>query len=250
MKTSELKEKKPWKELSAKIEKNNFNLIETNSLDMDNSIIDFFNQSQSDTYKLRTSMLPAHFTGNILESKIVLLASNPGFVEKEVENFYCNSKFIKMRIADLTFTRKNFISNDTERVSESPYWNQKLRWIIDEVSFENTSRNISLLQFNPYHSIKFKEIPKKYFKESNSNNYLPSQNYGFELLRNCIAQGKLIVVLRSKKAWFKAISELREYEKQGKVITVKNKRQPSLSPNNFETENGYNQLITALKISK
>jgi len=247
MKTSELKKKNPWKELSTSIENNNFNLIETHSLEMDNSIIDFFNRSQSDIYKLRTSMLPAHFTGNILESKIVLLASNPGFVEKEVENFYCNPKFIKMRIEDLTFAKKNFISNDIERVSESPYWNQKLRWVIDEIGFENTSKNISLLQFNPYHSIKFKEIPKKYFQESNSNNYLPSQNYGFELLRNCISQGKLIVVLRSKKAWFNAVSELIEYEKKGRVITIKNKRQPTLSPNNFETENGYNQLITALK---
>ena len=79
---------------------------------------------------------------------------------------------------------------------------------------------------------------------------MQSQNYGFELLRNCIEQGKLIVVLRSKKAWFKAVPELVEYENQGKVITIKNKRQPSLSSNNFETENGYNQLITALKTSK
>ena len=66
MKISELKEKNPWKELSKKIETNNFNLIETNSLISDNPIIEFFNQNQTDTYKLKTSMLPAHFTGNIL----------------------------------------------------------------------------------------------------------------------------------------------------------------------------------------
>ena len=167
MKISELKEKNPWRELSEKIEKNDFNLIKTNSLEIDNSIIELFNHSQSDDYKLRTSMLPAHFTGNILESKIVLLASNPGYVEKEVENFYCNPKFIKERIKDLTFSSKSFISNDTERIAESPYWNQKLRWLIDEVGFENTSQNISLLQFNPYHSTRCKEIAKKYFKKSN-----------------------------------------------------------------------------------
>lgn len=247
MKISELKEKNPWKELSKKIETNNFNLIETNSLISDNPIIEFFNQNQTDTYKLKTSMLPAHFTGNILDSKIVLLASNPGYVEKEVENFYCNPKFIKERIADLSFSKKRFISNDTERIAESPYWNQKLRWLIDEVGFEEVSKNISLLQFNPYHSSKFRVIAKKYFEDPNLSNYLPSQNYGFELLRSCIDQEKLIVVLRSKKAWFNAVTELKEYEKQGKVITIKNKRQPSLSPKNFETENGYNQLLTVLK---
>jgi len=246
MKISELKEKNPWKELSEKIKNNNFNLIETNSLEIDNSIIDFFNQNQSDTYKLRTTMLPAHFTGNILKSKIVLLATNPGYVESEVANFYCNPKYIRERIEDLTFTSDNFLINDKNREKESPYWYEKLKCLTKEVEFDKVSNNISLLQFNPYHSTKFREIAKKYFKELNSTNYLQSQNYGFELLRNCIEQGKLIVVLRSKKAWLKAVPELIEYENQGKVITIKNKRQPFLSPNNFETVNGFKQIVKAL----
>jgi hypothetical protein len=50
-----------------------------------------------------------------------------------------------------------------------------------------------------------------------------------------------------KKTWFKAVTDLKEYEKQGKVITIKNKKQPSLSPNNFETVNGFKQLLKALK---
>jgi hypothetical protein len=247
MKISKLIEKNPWKELSKQIVDNNFELIEKHSLIKDDSIIQNFNQKQSDIYKLRTSMLPAHFTGNILNSKIVLLATNPGYVEKEEENFYCNPKFIKERINDLTFKSDNFINDDEERIKESPYWNQKLRWLIEEVGFDKVSKNISLLQFNPYHSIKFREIAKKYFHGLSTENYLHSQNYGFELLKNCIEQDKLIVVLRSKKAWFKAVSELSDYEQKGKVVIIKNKRQPSLSPNNFETENGFNRLVQVLK---
>ena len=52
---------------------------------------------------------------------------------------------------------------------------------------------------------------------------------------------------RDEKRLKETVTELKEYEKQGKVITIKNKRQPSLSPKNFETENGYNQLLTVLK---
>lgn len=248
MKISELQKNNPWKELSEKIEKNFFNLNEENSLDEDKNIIENFNQKQSEIFQLRTSMMPAHFTGNILKSKIVLLATNPGYVEKEVENFYRNPKFIKERIKDLTFSSDSFISDDEERIRESPYWNQKLRWLIDEVGFENVSKNVSLLQFNPYHSIKFREIAKKYFKNTKSTNYLKSQDYGFDLLRNCIDKDKLIVVLRSKKPWFKAVSELKEHERNGKVITIKNKRQPFLSPNNFETENGFDKLVKKLKV--
>lgn len=246
MKNSELIEKNPWKELSNQIVDNGFELLEKNSLERDETIIQAFNQKQSDIYRFRTSMMPAHFTGNILNSKIVLLATNPGYVEKEEENFYCNPKFIKERINDLTFSSSNFISNDKERVKESPYWNQKLRWLIEEVDFDKVSKHISLLQFNPYHSIKFKEVAKKYYKGISTDNYLDSQLYGFELLKNCIKQGKLIVVLRSKKPWFKAVRELNEYEQTGMVITIKNKRQPFLSPNNFETENGFNKLVQAL----
>ncbi len=209
MKISELQKNNPWKELSEKIERNFFNLIEENSLDADKKVIGNFNEKQSELYKLRTSMMPAHFTGNILNSKIVLLASNPGYVEKEVENFYSNPKFMKERISDLTFLSDSFISNDDERIKESPYWNQKLRWLTEEVGFDIVSKNVSLLQFNPYHSIKFKKVPKKFFKNTNTSNYLKSQNYGFDLLRNCIKQDKLIVVLRSKKEWFKAVSRIK-----------------------------------------
>lgn len=245
--TLELKNNNPWKELTEKIKGNNFNLIEKNSLKADHLIIENFNQNQSETYKLRTTMLPSHFTGNILESKIVLLASNPGYVESEVENFYSNQKFIKERIEDLSFSKNHFLSKDQERIDASDYWHRKLRWLREEFDLDTISKNVSLLQFNPYHSTKFRVIAKKYFKDSTSKNYLPSQNYGFDLLRNCIDQGKTIVVLRSKKAWFNAVPELKTYEKEGKVITIKNKRQPSLSPKNFETENGYNQLVEALK---
>lgn len=248
MKISELKKINPWKELTEKIEQNFFQLIDENSLDADKIVIENFNEKQTDIFKLRTSMMPAHFTGNILKSKILLLATNPGYVEKEVENFYRNPKFIKERIMDLTFSSDSFISKDEEQIQESPYWNQKLRWLIEEVGFDNVSKNISLMQFNPYHSIKFREVAKKYFKNTNSTNYLKSQNYGFQLLKYCINKDKLIVVLRSKKAWFKAVPELIEYEQNGKVITIKNKKQPSLSPNNFETENGFNKLIDKLKV--
>jgi hypothetical protein len=52
--------------------------------------------------------------------------------------------------------------------------------------------------------------------------------------------------LRSKKAWFKAVQELSDYEQKGMVVTIRNKRQPTLSPNNFETENGFNKVVQAL----
>jgi len=150
-------------------------------------------------------------------------------------------------INDLSFSNSNFLSDDEERKKESPYWHQKLRYLIEEVDFNKVSKNISLLQFNPYHSLKFREIAQKYFKGLSTDSYLSSQIFGFQLLKNCIEQGKLIVVLRSKEPWFKAVSELKDYEQKGMVITINNKRQPFLSPNNFETENGYKQLVQALK---
>src|SRR5690606_10891603 len=103
MNNSELIGNNPWIILSNQIKNNGFKLTEQNSLVEDKPIIQAFNHEQSETFRFRTSMMPAHFTGNILESKVVLLASNPGYVKEEEENFYSNPKFIKERIKDLTF---------------------------------------------------------------------------------------------------------------------------------------------------
>lgn len=246
-----IKNENPWDELLKRVIENNYKPLISNSIHSDKIVIDSYNKDYNikndGLYKLHTSMLPSHYTGNILNSSIVLLASNPGYDKKEEDDFYSNPKFIKETIEHLSFQRNELLSQDPDRKNKSSYWHDKLNALIKITNFENVSRNISKIQFNPYHSIKFKNIPKKYFKNKDNNGYLVSQNYGFKLLNHCIYTGKLIVVLRSKKSWFNAIPNLEKYEKQGNVLEVKNYRQPYLTPNNFINKNDFDKILNKLK---
>ena len=192
-------------------------------------------------------MMPAHFTGNILHSKVVLLAANPGYDEEEEKDFYHNPVFIKERVEDLSFSNNYFLSENQEREKASPYWYKKLRWLIDAVNFEQVSKNIALLQHNPYHSSNYREIAKTYFKEVDFKNYIPSQKFGFDILKYCIDNDKDIIITRRKESWIKAVPELKEHELKGKVFTLINYQNPSVSPNNFTQINGFQKIVQILK---
>jgi hypothetical protein len=246
-----LKRENPWSDLLQKIIEEKYNPLSSNSIDSDKEIIDNFNKDyetkNEGIYKLYTSMLPSHYTGNILNSSIVLLASNPGYNIEEEKNLYVNPDFIKETVQHLSFNRKELLSRDPERIKESSYWHDKLDMLIKETSFDIVSNNISKIQFNPYHTIKFKNIPKKYFNDKSKNCYLDSQKYGFRLLNYCISEGKIIIVLRSKKIWFEAVPALNDHLRNGNVFEIKNYRQPYLTKNNFTNKDDFYTIIDYLK---
>ena len=62
-----------------------------------------------------------------------------------------------------------------------------------ELGPERLSRNICSIQFFPYRSLKFGHGSIK----------LPSQNYTFALVRERLANGALIIVMRGYKLWVK-----------------------------------------------
>ncbi len=234
-----------WQDLIDAIKENNYKLLSEHILKDDKEVIVAYNSIQNEIFKLRTDILPAHYSGNIYKARIILLASNPGFVENEMNDFYTAEKYIMQRIDDLTFANDSFPRNDEDRREKSDYWYKKLQHLIHD-DLESVSKKIALLQFNPYHSIKFREIPMKYFNSNVNKPYLESQNFGFQILKKCIERGALIVVLRSKKAWFKAVPELIEHEENRMVLTIKNKRNPVLSPKNFDEVDSFEILKNKL----
>ena len=75
--------------------------------------------------------------------------------------------------------------------------------LISVSSKEKVAQNISIIQFFPYHTKKYKNIPKRLLK-----GYLESQDYNFELVKQAIERKAIIIILRSKKLWFEAIPDL------------------------------------------
>jgi len=241
----------PWKELIEKMNKNHTIEDKCYALNQEVEIINSFNKSLTekscDLYKIHTHIHPSHYTGNILKAKVILLATNPGYNQNEESTLYQNSIFHKEVHDHLIFQNNRMLSTDVERKNQSIYWHDKLKSLIKETSFEIVSKYVAKIQFFPYHSIKYRSIPKKHFSKNNIP-YLKSQLFGFDLVKDAVKKGKLIVLLRSKKEWFKAIKELEQHQNEGMLIEIKNKRQPYLTPNNFYQTSHFEKIKETLWI--
>jgi len=236
--------KNPWNEFKEKLI--DFEIENKDYLLKDDSeTIRKFNESfKSDKikelYQVHQEVHPYPYTGNIKKAEVILLATNPGFVDEEVETLYKNKSFQKECVENLFFQNNYFVNNDKERVKYGDYWIKRTKKLKADIGEENYNK-IGLMQFFPYHTKKYRKIAKKYF--SGDQKYLKSQEFNFYLIRQFIKEGKLFIITRSKKEWYKAIPELADYKEKGGVFEIRNYRQPYITPNNFIDKNAYEKIV-------
>lgn len=113
------------------------------------------------------------------------------------------------------------------------YWNQKARPLLEAAGFDTVAKNLFCIQYFPYHSKKYKP----------SAAVIPSQHYGFTLLRAALARGAEVVVMRSRRLWSAAVPELNTYVR---MHLVRNPRNPTLSPRNLG-QVSFEQIVTRLQ---
>lgn len=217
----------PWKKLP---KQNNFYVLEE-----DAPFINQFNESLShdkkEHFRIHTEIMPAPFMGDILNSKIVILTLNPGFDNTENGNGYYKvykeywEKQIVHQFPDPNYPLFCF---EKKYVTYSNYWQIKLNPLIEVSSTEKVAKNISIIQFFPYHSLKYKDFPKSIL-----NGYLESQKYNFELVKMAINRNALIVIQRGKNLWFKAIPELEKLEIEKTLYKTNSYLNPIMSENNL-----------------
>jgi hypothetical protein len=219
----------PWHDLINSKDKSN--LI----LENEKEIIRKFNDKNRElgpdnfyNYHIHTEILPAPFMGDVHNSPIVLLTLNPGWDEKELEkdfyNLYSNYWESMMKHEFILPDLPLFCLED-EYTAISPYWNSKLQHLISRTSKEAVAKNVSVIQFFPYQSKKYKALYKGL-----SADYLDSQKYNFKLVRQAIDRKALIIILRSRRIWIEAVKELESYPNVRYTRSVLN---PVLSENNL-----------------
>jgi hypothetical protein len=241
----------PWKELIEKVDENYKLYNDRYIIDEDLKVIEKFNKSfrtekTKDEFQIHFQIHPSHYTGNVENAKVLLLATNPGYVESEIDTLYKLPAFHKEMIQNLNFETKTFINLDKERIEQGKYWQQKTKQLREDVGNNDiVYEKMALIQFFPYHSKKFRKIAKKYFE--NGEEYLKTQKFAFELIKSAIKNNKKIIILRSKKEWYKAIPELKLYKEEGGVFEISNYRQPYITPKNLKSKKRYNELIEILK---
>jgi hypothetical protein len=80
------------------------------------------------------------------------------------------------------------------------------------LGFEELSRRMLSIEFHGYHSVGWAALPVT----------LPSQRYGFDLLRSAIARGAIVVVLRGLRIWEVAVPSLQGYRRAYSTNSVRN----------------------------
>jgi len=238
----------PWNELISKVNRNyttkDNQYIIKDDLEVVQKFNDNLSQKSKDDFQVYYHMHPYHYTGNIKNASVILLATNPGYVEEEEDTLYLNPKFHEEVIENLKFNTDTFVNKDESRKKDGDYWTEKTRELRKILGDDIVDKNLALIQFFPYHSKKFRKIAKKYFE--NGEKYLKTQKFGFELVRQAIKNNKLIIILRSQKDWLEAIPELKTHKEKGLVLELNNYRQPYLTQKNIKN-NGFEILVNYLK---
>ena len=193
--------------------------------------------------KLELGIIPLHYIGDIRNSRILVLSLNPGFDDDYKEVYKENVGKI---VDNLIFKNPRFFEVDLYEENKEGYWKKlkplfevqykkalKTKKGLDDDLDDFFKRNISLVEFFPYHSRKYDNCYDKLGKsKGNKKDYLPSQKFLLELLNErCINENDdvIIIISRSRSKWFEAIEELKTYSN---CYILSNPQNPS-----FESEN-------------
>ena len=177
-------------------------------LNDDRLVVDRFNENAKEEHRIHTEIMPAPFMGNVLDSPVLLLLLNPGFDEEEEQKDYYKlfRHYWEKEIQhEHPVPGLPLFCLEEKYTQFSDYWKRRLRFLIEATSNEKVAQNIALVQFFPYHTKKYKPIPKRI-----STDYLTSQQYNFHLVEKAIKRDATIILLRGIKQWFEAVPLLRE----------------------------------------
>jgi hypothetical protein len=186
----------------------------------DRPFVEAFNSSAPSSLRIRTELLPEPFLGNP-EAPVVLLALNPGWGPADAA-WHRRPTFRRRVFACLRHDPSESPFYHLDPTHDSPgrrWWTKNLRHLVSEVGEYALARQLICVEYFPYHSLAFGHDTLR----------LPSQAYGFQLVRRAVARGAVILQLRGRRLWEGAVPELVRY--RGRHIT-QTARSAAVSPAN------------------
>ena len=203
-------------------------------LPTDEPAIRSFNAKSHPDIAVRLELIPEPFLGSP-SAPVILLNLNPGFDNREVPLHSSNPVFIDLSRRNLSHGVSDYpfylLHPQASASLGQSWWKTKLREPILQVGLETVARNLLCVEFFPYHSKRFAGARLK----------VPSQHYGFDLVRTAIARGALVVVMRGGGSWQAAVPELATYPRLHRLNSVQN---VSISRGNCPL--GYEEIMHAL----
>jgi hypothetical protein len=165
-------------------------------------------------------LLPEPFIGD-RNAPVLLLGNNPGFSEAGLPGR-----------REPTFARR-MRDNLLHRPAEHPFvyldpdfngrskrwWERKLKHLLERFGTRVVANSILAVEHFPYPSRRY----------GHRRLVLPSQDYSFRLVGEAMARGAVIILMRGKRRWERAVFGLAQYKR---FIILKNLQQPTVSPGN------------------
>ncbi len=189
----------------------------------------------------RLHLLPLPFQGRP-DAPIVILGLNPGYDEgdetKQTTDYFIETNFRNYRHDSTLPYPLFFLDPKIEGESSGKgqqWWHRRLKHLRALYDDKLLAQALLSVQYVPYRSTSYKH----------ARHYLPSQEYGFELVRQAVKRNALIIALRSKRLWKEAVEELDGYER---FFTASNPRNPIL--NEQQLSKGYAELRVELDTLK
>lgn len=225
----------------------------------DATFIHEFNKKKESIYQYVVGVPPMPFSGNLLNSKIIVLTLNPGYVEKINKdicmNMPCAKKEQLLCLMRNALTLKGtaiYDEYECSRVQGDHYWEDAFSelameayGIPSDVKSHPIYEDIAFLQLIGYHSCKF--------RYSVGVKHIPSTIF-LNLMVKYLATktDKTFLVLRSEKLWKEVFGEeiWNRLEKEGRIVTKGHKgMSQKISRGNLKKDNGFDKLVNILKIT-
>ena len=192
-----------------------------------------FNARAAEKHRYDTSLFPEPFFGS-LEAPVVVLNLNPGWSPDDAA-VHAQPTFAAMSRSSLAHQLKPYPFLHLQPTGDTPggrWWRQRTRELASDVGFDWVAHRIACIQFAPYHSSEYHV----------GSPLLPSQEYNFFLVRQAMARGAEVVVMRSINLWLSVVPELASYNR---LHRGSNPRAPFLSRGNLKA--AYNTVAGRLR---
>ena len=235
----------PWLRIAYEIEGQGYENPKYAVHAEDRQIVEAFNAQANDEHRLRLDLPPEQFQGNPLNAEVIILMLNPGFVEKcnvgkyEILSITEQKEFIKAKCATMSMKDELCVpDNDIINAIGEQYWPRKLKYVMETIP--NANKKIAVVNVLGYFSVKYKPIPKKLF--GIDEQLLYTQKFTIRLVQYLMNKGKVIIIARGEKEWYRLIPKLETYVKK---VLLNSYRNPSITPNNCQN-NGFKLIEEAL----
>jgi hypothetical protein len=198
----------------------------------DRALVERYNRGAPESYRIQLGVLPEPFLGRP-DAPVVLLALNPGYSDGDPA-VHASPRFAAHARANLAHAARHYPFYLLDPANDGPgrqWWRRRLKTLLEEFPEERVASALLCVEYFPYHSRRFRAAGLA----------LPSQRYGFGLVRRALARGAVVVCMRARTLWTAAVPELGA---PGRLLVLRTPQNVAVSPRNCP--DGYGQIRRAL----